>query len=446
MRLELFSVGTELLLGEIVDTNAAYLAQKLSELGVNVYYKTTVGDNAERLAAALRTSLERADAVLATGGLGPTEDDITAAAVAEVMGEPLVEDEGAAERIRSVVRQRGLKLLDSRRPPGAAATPEGLAGWAPEAPLLRQACVPRGAIVVPNPVGTAAGFILPKNGKTVIVLPGVPSEMRAMAEQTVLPYLAGRMQAEGAATLVSRVLRFAGIGESQAEAEIRDLIAAQSNPTIAPLAKTGEVHLRLTARAASRDEALALIAPIEAEIRRRLGEFIYGADDETLEVVVGRLLRAAGLTVAVAESCTGGLIGHRLTNVPGSSDYLLASLVTYSNEAKASLLGGGQAESLRHLISRHGAVSAECAAAMAEGARRVCGADIGLSVTGIAGPTGGTPEKPVGLVYLGLADATGVATEERRLGGDRLMVKERAAHLALYLLYRHLRKRAEGER
>jgi nicotinamide-nucleotide amidase len=418
MQLELFSVGTELLLGEIVDTNAAYLAQKLSELGVNVYYKTTVGDNPERLAAALRTSLERADGVLATGGLGPTDDDITAAVVAQVMGEPLVADEGATDRIRSVVRQRGIRLLDS---------------------LLKQARVPRGAIVVPNPVGTAAGFILSKNGKTVIALPGVPSEMKPMVEQTVLPYLAEKMQQEGPATLVSRVLRFAGIGESQVEADLRDLVTGQSNPTIAPLAKTGEVHLRLTARAATRQMGLELIAPLESEIRRRLGDFIYGADEETLELVVGRLLRQAGQTLAVAESCTGGLIGHRLTNVPGSSDYLVASLVTYSNQSKTSILGVPA-----DVISQHGAASAECAAAMAEGVRRVCDADIGASVTGIAGPTGGTPEKPVGLVYLGLAGREGAVTEERRLGGDRLMVKERAAHLALYLLYRHLRKREEG--
>jgi nicotinamide-nucleotide amidase len=414
MQVELLSVGTELLLGQIVDTNAAFLARKLSELGVNVYHKTTVGDNAERLAAALRISLGRSDVVFATGGLGPTEDDITAAVVAQVMGVRLTEDEASSEKIRSFVRQRGIPLLDS---------------------LLKQACVPEGAIAVPNPVGTAPGFILVRDSKTAIALPGVPAEMKAMAQQTIFPYLAGRVASEGgAAVIVSRTLRLAGIGESQAEAETSDLIQRQTNPTIAPYAKTYEVHLRVTARAADRAAAEKLIAPVEAEIRRRLGDHLYGADDETLESVAGEMLRAADLTLAVAESCTGGLIGHRLTNIPGSSDYFLAGLTTYSNESKTRLLGVPA-----EMIGEQGAVSAETAKAMAEGVRRAAGADIGLSVTGIAGPTGGTPAKPVGLVYLGRADHTGTVIEELRLRGDRLMIKERAAHLALFLLYRGLR-------
>jgi len=419
MQVELLSVGTELLLGQIVDTNAAFLAAKLSELGINVYHKTTVGDNAERLAAALRISLGRSDVVLATGGLGPTEDDITAAAVAQVMEVDLVQDGEASEKIRSFARTRGIKLLDS---------------------LLKQAWVPDGAEVVPNPVGTAPGFILSRGSKTAIALPGVPTEMKAMVEQTVLPYLAARASGEGAAVIVSRILRLAGMGESQAEAEISDLIQAQTNPTIAPLAKTHEVFLRLTARAPSRAAAEELIQPVEAEIRRRLADHVYGADDETLEVVVGRMLKEAGLTLAVAESCTGGLIGHRLTNVPGSSGYFLASLTAYSNESKIDLLGVPE-----DTIGKHGAVSAETAAAMAEGVRRATGADIGLSVTGIAGPEGGTPAKPVGLVYVARADAGGTVTEELRLRGDRSMIKERAAQTALYLLYRGLRARRTAE-
>jgi nicotinamide-nucleotide amidase len=415
MQLELLSVGTELLLGEIVDTNAAYLAEKLSELGINVFHKTTVGDNAERLAAALRISLARADVVLATGGLGPTDDDVTAAAIAQVAGVGLVEDEPTAEKIRSFARTRGLKLLDT---------------------LLKQARVPEGAQVVPNPVGTAPGFILGWGSKAVIALPGVPSEMTAMAEETVLPYLARRASPEGAALIVSRVLRLAGIGESQAEAEIADLIRAQTNPTIAPLAKRHEVHLRIAARAPDRAAAEAMIAPVEAEIRRRLGDRVYGADSEGLEAVLGRMLREAGLTLGVAESCTGGLIGHRLTNVPGSSDYFLGSLVTYSNEAKTALLAVPE-----EIIRRHGAVSAETARAMAEGVREACRSDVGLSVTGIAGPTGGTPSKPVGLTYVGIAEAGPAVAEEHRLRGNREMVKERAAQAALYLLYRTLRAR-----
>ncbi len=419
MQVELFSVGTELLLGQIVDTNAAFLAAKLSELGINVYHKTTVGDNAERLAAALRISLGRSDVVFATGGLGPTEDDITAAAVAQIMEVGLVQDEEASAKIRSFARSRRIKLLDS---------------------LLKQAWVPDGAEVVPNPVGTAPGFILSRGSKMAIALPGVPTEMKAMAEQTVLPYLAARAAGEGRGVIVSRVLRLAAMGESQAEAEISDLIQAQTNPTIAPLAKTHEVFLRLTARAPSRAAAQELIQPLETEIRRRLADHVYGADDETLEVVVGGMLTEAGLTLAVAESCTGGLIGHRLTNVPGSSRYFLASLTTYSNESKIELLGVPE-----ETIGEHGAVSAETAAAMAEGVRRATGADIGLSVTGIAGPEGGTPTKPVGLVFVAQADAGGTVTEELRLRGDRSMIKERAAQAALYLLYRGFRDRRTAE-
>jgi len=226
-------------------------------------------------------------------------------------------------------------------------------------------------------------------------------------------------------------LRLGGIGESQAEAEIADLIRRQSNPTIAPLAKMTEVHLRITARATDRAAADEMIAPVEAEIRRRLRAHVYGVDDEALEVVAGDALQKAGKTLAVAESCTGGLIGHRLTNVPGSSAYFLASLVTYSNAAKTALLGVPEAT-----IGRHGAVSRETARAMAQGVRQVCGADIGLAVTGIAGPTGATPTKETGLTYVALCDASGTTVEEHRLRGDRAMVKERAAQGALFLLYR----------
>jgi nicotinamide-nucleotide amidase len=419
MKVELLSVGTELLLGEIVDTNAVYLAEKLSRLGINVFHKTTVGDNAERLAAALRISMGRSDVVLATGGLGPTEDDITAAAVAHVAGVDLVEDEATAERIRSFARQRGIGLLDK---------------------LLKQAHVPRGATVVPNPTGTAPGVIVTRDGKTVITLPGVPSEMKAMAEETVLPYLARRVASAGPGTILSRVLRLTGIGESQVEAEIADLIRNQGNPTIAPLARTFEVHLRLTARASDAAQARSMLAPLEAEIRQRVGEHIYGADDESLESVAGRMLREAGLTLAVAESCTGGLIGHRLTNVPGSSDYLLAVLVTYGNESKMKLL-----DVPRDTLEQHGAASAEAAGAMAEGVRATCGAAVGLAVTGIAGPTGARPGKPVGLVYAAVANGADTTAERHVLRGDRLTVKGRASQAALHLLYRSLGAMKAGQ-
>ncbi len=259
-----------------------------------------------------------------------------------------------------------------------------------------------------------------------------------MAEQTVLPYLAARQRAEGGAALVTRILR---LGRHRRIPRRRPRLptssTAQTNPTIAPYAKTAEVHLRIAAKAADEATAQRLIAPVEAEIRTRLGLHVYGADDETLEGLLGPMLH--GRTLAVAESCTGGLIGHRITNVSGSSDYFLASLVTYSNEEKVRLLGVPE-----ETLKAHGAVSRETAAAMAEGVRKACRADIGLSVTGIAGPTGGTEAKPVGLVYLGLADAEGTVVEEQRLRGNRLMIKERAAQWALYLLYRRLRERLEA--
>jgi nicotinamide-nucleotide amidase len=351
--------------------------------------------------------------------LGPTEDDITAAVVAQVFGVPLVTDEESAEKIRSFARSRGLTLLDS---------------------LLKQAKVPQGAVVVPNPVGTAPGFIFARDSKTAIALPGVPAEMTAMVEQTVLPYLAAQAEKQrGSSVILSRTLRLAGIGESQAEAAIADLIAAQSNPTIAPYAKTFEVHLRLTAKASDRKTAKALIAPVEQQIRERLGDYIYGADEQLLEAVIGELLHRQQRTLALAESCTGGLIGHRITNIAGSSDYFVLAVTTYSNESKVRLLGVPA-----EILVTEGAVSPETAAAMAEGVRKASGADIGLSITGIAGPTGATPEKPVGLVFIGYTDKFGTETEELRLRGTRTMIKERAAQYALFHLYRKLKAREVG--
>jgi nicotinamide-nucleotide amidase len=403
-------VGTELLLGQIVDTNSAYLAQQLARLGIDLHHKTTVGDNLGRLTAALREGLARADVIILTGGLGPTQDDLTGQGIADAVGEDLVLDEPSAERIRARFAARGLPLQDSH---------------------FRQARLPRSAQAIPNPVGTAPGILLERDGRAIIAMPGVPAEMVAMFEESVIPYL--RKRAGGDRVIESRVLQFSGIGESFLEARLLDLIEKQTNPTIAPLAKTGEVHLRITASAPDVDTARAMIAEVEKEVRARVGEHLFAVDETRLEALVGQELRAAGRTLAVAESCTGGLIGSRLTEVPGSSDYFLGGVVTYADAAKRALLGVSP-----ETLAAHGAVSEETARAMAAGVRQVLGADFGLAVTGVAGPTGGTPEKPVGLAYLALAGPDGVACERHSLFGDRQGIRHRASQAALFLLHRTL--------
>ncbi len=405
MRAEMLSIGTELLLGQIVDTNASYIAQRLAEAGIPLYFKDTVGDNPARLAQTLRLALSRADLLICTGGMGPTEDDITSAGVAEAFGVPLELREEAKATLEAFFLARGRPMTPNQ---------------------FKQAMYPVGATLIPNPTGTAQGFILERDGKTAIVLPGPPNEVYPMWRETVAEYLRTR----SGMTIVSRTLRFCGIGEGALEEELKAIIHAQDNPTVAPYAKLAEVHIRVTARAADEAEAWRLIDPVVARIRERAGQYLYGVDEETLEEVVGRLLRARGLTLAVAESCTGGLLGGRLTNIPGSSDYFLGGIISYSNAVKEAVLGVPAAT-----LAAHGAVSAETAGAMAEGARRVTGADIGVSVTGVAGPGGGTAEKPVGLAYLGLAVADR-PTQAVRLTfwGDRPTIRARCVQEALVRL------------
>jgi nicotinamide-nucleotide amidase len=422
---EIVAVGTELLLGQITDTNATYICQKLAEIGVDVYFRSTVGDNWERMAAVLRAAMARADVVIVTGGLGPTNDDITREVIADLTGRPLELDPEAERRLR--------EFFASRHP-----------GMPPS--NLKQAMVPKGARILQNSCGTAPGLIVEvpargragtTDGRAIIALPGPPHEMKAMLQESVIPYLR-RRAGERVQITKSRVLKLVGIGESAAAEQIRDLLDSQTDPTIAPLASPGEVRLRITTKAASNAEADRKIAGIEAQVRERLGAYVFGADEETLEGVVGDLLRRRGKSLAVAESCTGGLIGSRITDVPGSSDYFLGSLVTYSNDAKANLLGVSRA-----LLQEKGAVSEEVARAMAEGVRKRLSADMGLGVTGIAGPTGGTPEKPVGLVYIALADGQETQCERHNMFGDRVLVKYRTSQVGLDMVRRRLA--AEGE-
>lgn len=405
MRAELISVGTELLLGQITDSNAAYLARLLATHGVDLLHKQTVGDNLERVRAAVDLALGRADLVIMTGGLGPTEDDLTAEAVALAAGVPLVFDQAVADTIAGFFTQR-------RR-------------TAPES-IFRQARIPSGAQVIPNRRGTAPGLIVPVAGRTIFMFPGVPHEMEGLVAEGLVPWLEARTQGE---IIRSRVLRIAGLGESVVEERVRDLIHG-SNPTVAPLAKLGEVHLRITAKGTP-DATAVLIAGAEAELRGRLGDAVFGTDDESLHEATARLLLERGLTLSIAESCTGGLVASRLTEVPGASGFLKAGFIPYSNEAKTRDLGVPAA-----MIAEHGAVSAEVAAAMATGARRQAGADVGLAITGVAGPTGGTPAKPVGLIYFAAATDGDVRTVDLHLGAglSRAVIRHLAAQAAINLL------------
>jgi nicotinamide-nucleotide amidase len=412
VRCEIVGVGTELLLGQIVNTNAAWIGQRLADVGWDCLRHTTVGDNQARIAEVVRGALARADAVIVTGGLGPTQDDITREALAEVAGVPLVRRPELEAWLRERFAQMGIARMAEMN--------------------LRQADVPEGARSIDNPRGSAPGLIVEVGGKPVYAVPGVPREMEGMLERVVLPDLAARA-GEGRA-IVSRVLRTAGVGESRLAERLTPLweSAGGGQVTLAYLASPGEVRVRLTAVGASREEALAEIAPLEAKVREELGEVVYGVDDETLEEAVGRLLRERDRTVATAESLTGGLLGGRVTAVAGSSDYYLGGVVAYATEAKAALLGVDEG-----VLAAEGPVSEPVAAAMAEGARRAFGADLGLATTGVAGPAeqGG---RPVGTLCLAVADAAGTATSTLRAPGDRTQVRAWAVTVGLDLLRRRL--------
>ncbi len=368
---EILSVGTEILLGDILNTNSRYLSVDLAKIGISVLRHTTVGDNHDRLSSALKTALERSDIVIATGGLGPTADDITRDVCCEVMGFELVLDENIAEGIRSYFEAKGLEMPETN---------------------LRQAYVPVGGTVFENNNGTAPGLGLKKNGKCVVILPGPPYEMAPMYQESVVPYLSE--YSDG--IIVSHNVRTMGIGES-AMAEICGDMLDYENPTVAPYAKKGEALLRVTAKAHTAEEAEKLCVPVIEEIKSRLGRNVYGIDSESIEERVVELLKEKNMTIATAESCTAGYIPKRITDIPGASSVFGYGAITYSNEVKQKVLGV-KAETLE----KYGAVSEQTAREMARGIRRVSGADIGISVTGIAGPGSDGTDKPVGLCYIAL--------------------------------------------
>ena len=403
---ELISVGTELLMGQILDTNSQYLSQELNAMGINVYYKSTVGDNPERMKQAFAQALSRSDVVITTGGLGPTEDDITKEMMAEQMGIPLVLHTPSLQVIETFFHNIGQPMTENNR---------------------KQALLPGPAdgIVMESPKGTAPGCILQKDGKYAIVMPGPPFEMKHMFEHYAKPFL----QKFCGDVLVSRFLRIVGLGESRVADLLQDVIAKQSNPSIATYCSPSEVQVRLTAKCKTEAEANALLAPVEEEIRSILGNAVYETGKRSLETVVGDLLKKRGETVAVAESCSGGWLSSLLIHDAGSSAYFKEGIVSYTNEAKHRLLGVKE-----QTLLQYGAVSRETAVEMAKGARENCNADYALSITGIAGPDGAVPGKPVGTVWIGLADREQAYAKKFEFSSDRTRNRERAIRNALNLL------------
>lgn len=406
MKAVIISVGAELVSGEITDTNAAFLSRELGSLGIETLRHICVGDDEEALAAAMREGAALGKVVIVTGGIGPTPDDITRQATALAAQAPLMRNQDVLEHIRGMFASwgRGREMSENN---------------------AVQADFPEGAEVIENPHGTAAGFAVMISGTETIVLPGVPREMKLMWEHSVRERLTGRSPH----VLVARTLNCFGLGESDISNKLGDLMAPGANPSVGDTAEEGVIRIRIRGSAETRKQAEAMVAATTARVRERLGEIVFGIDETTLqEAVVGKLL-AGGLTVAVAESCTGGMVCRRITDVPGASGCFLEGVVAYHNDAKVRLLGVGQ-----NLLERHGAVSGEVAAAMAEGVRERANSDWGLSTTGIAGPSGGTPEKPVGLVYVALCGPSGTQAHELRLRGSRFDVRDRTTKRLLNML------------
>ena len=408
MVVELISVGTEILLGNIVNTNATYLAEQCALLGCSLYRQSVVGDNEGRLEEAVRQALGRSDIIILTGGLGPTKDDLTKEIVAKVFGRELYLDEHTKERITTYMQRLNRSHITENN-------------W-------KQAMIPEGALILDNDNGTAPGLILEdrENGKTAILMPGPPAEMHPMFEKDVAPYL-NKQQPEG---IYSRMVKICGIGESAAETTVADLMDRQSNPTLAPYAKTGEVHFRITAKARTKEEAEEMIAPMLAEMKKRFGKAIYTTEENvTLEEAVVELLKQKNFTVTTAESCTAGKLAGRIMNVAGASEVYNEGYITYANAAKEKLLG------VKHeTLETFGAVSEETAREMAMGAAKEAGADAALSVTGIAGPGGGTPEKPVGLVYIGCYVQGEVYVKKCQFTGNRERNRDSSVVQALTFL------------
>ncbi len=402
---EILSVGTELLLGDVVDTNAAYLSQKMGELGICVYYRQTCGDNEERLIRSLSLALSRSDFILVTGGLGPTTDDITRDCCAKLLEMPLEKNKEVAEKLQGYFESRGRQMSENN---------------------LRQAMVPQGGIVLENDWGTAPGLWLEKNGKIVVLLPGVPREMKALFEHRVTPRL---VKACGL-TRYQIQLHFFGLAESAMDEKLKDL-TAKANPSVALYVGRGEVALHITAFAETEAEGKALCEEAKAQVLARIGDYCYGEGDTNLEKTVVSLYSERGLTLATAESCTGGLVSQKITSVSGSSAVLELGVCSYSERIKETVLGVPA-----HILANGGVYSEACALAMARGVKNLGGSDVGIGITGVAGPVGGTEQNPVGTVYIAVSTEYGDRVERFFFGfhgAGREEIRQRTASQALFM-------------
>lgn len=411
MKAEIIAIGTEILLGDIVNSNAQYLGQEMASLGIDMHYQQVVGDNEKRIIHAFDEAYSRSDIVITTGGLGPTEDDLTKEVAAKYFNKKLIPHENSIKRIKEYFEFRQKRMPENN---------------------LKQGLIPEGCIVIKNNNGTAPGVIIEENNKTMIILPGPPKEMKPMFEEVVRPYL----QKKSDSVLVSKMIKILGVGESTIAEELKDLMESQINPTIAPYAKEVGVIVRVTAKARTEEEAVKLIIPIEEEIKKRLGDNVYAIEDIDLEEVVAKLLIEKKLTISTAESCTGGMIASTLINYPGISEVLLEGAVTYSNEAKHKRLGVKN-----ETLDKYGAVSEETAMEMAIGIAKTAGTDVSIVTTGIAGPGGGTKEKPVGLVYVGIYVKGKVEVQKCMFNGNRSRVRLQATITGLDMLRRNLIKK-----
>ena len=407
---EILSIGTELLLGNIVNADAQMLSQGLSELGLNVYYHTVVGDNPLRARDAVEIAKKRADIIITTGGLGPTCDDLTKNVLAEAFGKKLVFHEESAQRIRAHFERIGRPFTENN---------------------LQQAMLPEGCEVLSNDWGTAPGCAFEADGTHVIMLPGPPSECTPMFRYRAVPYLL--KLSEG--VIASHTLKFFGIGESLVEARLRDQMNAMTNPTMAPYAKEGECELRITAKAATDEEAQALLKPAVEQVKELFGDLVYGVDVSSLEQTVFQLLKEKNMTIGCAESCTGGLIAKRMTDLSGASQVFKGGIVSYTNEVKANVLGVPQ-----DMLDQHGAVSAPVAQAMAEGARKVLNCDIAIATTGVAGPNKDDRGNEVGTMFVAIATKDGAYVRPLTLGTRpmRQRLRTQTAHHAFDLARRYL--------
>ena len=408
MKAELISVGTEILLGDIVNTNAQFLARELASIGIDVYRQEVIGDNEDRLLKTIDEALKRSDMVITTGGLGPTGDDLTKETACKYFGMKMELHEESLKALKIYFKRLNRQITENN---------------------MKQVYFPKEAKVLPNPNGTAPGAILEKDNKIIVILPGPPREMKPMFINHVKNYLAPK----GKGMIISKVLRILGIGESYAAEKLKDIIDGTENPTVAPYAKEEDILFRITAKANSKEEGLKLIEPVKNQIIDRLGIDVYGEDDEKIEEVVSKLLIDRNIKISTAESCTGGMIASRLIGVPGVSEVFLEGAVTYSNEAKMRTLNVKE-----QTLKKFGAVSAETAMEMAEGIAKRTGSDISVVTTGIAGPGGGTEDKPVGLVYFGLYYKEKTYTYRYVFNGDRNKVRLKAAVTALDLVRRHI--------